>query len=178
MLYYCVPLSIQFLFPRKQQRWKIADVSYYVAIRDEEYSSRIFKTGSDLPASCHFHVAHRNISRSRDLARDTIRSRLEPSRHRSDPTPQWALCRTYLEQIAGSDTAEPACLRLRCNTPCIHNRGCTHAHVYVCLYACVCFVCVCVCVRVHALRISHSEAKRHVHRMHASSIVARPMVAR
>lgn len=147
MLYYCVPLPIQFLFSRNSNVEKSQMFPIRVAICDEKYSSRIFKTGSDLPASCHFHVAHRNIPRSRDLARDTIRSRLEPSRHRSDPTPRWALCRTYLEQIAGSDTAEPACLRLRCNTPCIHNRGCTHAHVYVCL--CVCVVCVYVCVYMH-----------------------------
>jgi len=54
-----------------------------------------------------------HFPRSRDPPRDSARQRALPA---------WALCRTYLEQIAGSDTAaEPACLRLRCNTLRIHN---------------------------------------------------------
>lgn len=44
--------------------------------------------------------------------------------------------------------------------------------------ACIIGYATCVSVCVRAFRISHSEAKRHVHRMRASSIVAQPMVAR
>ena len=112
--------------------------------------------------------------RSQDLRSDTIHPRLRaagPLRHYSEPTPRWALCRTYLEQIAGSDTAEPACLRLRCNTPCIHNRVCTHSMRAI-------HICTSVCVQLRALRTSHGEAERHVHRMRASSIAAQPIVAR
>lgn len=125
--------------------------------------SRVFITGSDLPASCHFHVAHRL-----PIARFSLAIRYDWSSVGAFATSQ----RSHATMGIVPDVFRADCrighggagVCLRCNTPCIHNRVCTHA-----TRARVC---------VHALRISHSEAKRHVHRMHASSMVARPMVAR